>query len=77
MHIDHSAATAADVVASYWQTYYDWRNQYGVTDTCMEELRAAILVELDSGALNTEQRFRLQAIAALIQQDGLYGDRAA
>jgi hypothetical protein len=63
-----SGADGEDIVARYVQTFYEWRAAYGLMDECMEELRAAALVESDNPELTARQRTDLLALAGRIEE---------
>lgn len=53
----------------YWRTYYEWRLAYGLEDSCMDELLAAIRSTLEEGPLTVEQRDRLARLASMIETE--------
>lgn len=67
MPIDSEAQQ--DIVANYWQAYFEWRTAYGLSDTCMGELLAALRVEADAPSISPEQRTRLNALARMIEME--------
>lgn len=64
-----SSATRDDVIAEYMQTFFEWRARYGLADDCMDELRAAVLVDSERESLTEEQRRRLRLLAQLIEDE--------
>lgn len=64
-----SKASRDDVIAEYLQTFFEWRARYGLADDCMEELRAAVLVDSEKETLSEDQRRRLRVLAQLIEDE--------
>ena len=58
-----------DLIAEYMQTFFEWRARYGFTNDCMDELRAAVLVDSERESLTNEQRRRLRLLAQLIEDE--------
>lgn len=56
-----------DVVAYYWNAYFEWRTQYALGDACMPELVAAIRAAVNSGSLSGEEVARLKKLARMIE----------
>lgn len=56
-----------DVVADYWQAYFEWRAIYGLSDTCMGELLAALRVEVEGAEHDPLQKARLAALSRMIE----------
>lgn len=72
------SSSREDVLAEYIQTFFEWRARYGLADDCMDELRAAVLVESERESLTGEQRRRLRLLAQLIEDERRRSvDRAA
>lgn len=63
------APNREDVIAEYMQTFFEWRARYGLADDCMEELRAAVLVDSERESLSADQRRRLRLLARLIEDE--------
>lgn len=70
---------ADDPVAEYIRTFMEWRLRYGIEDSCMQELHAAVLAERERLALTDVQRAQLLALADRIvrEQQLDAGDAAA
>ncbi len=62
-----SEARQRDIVADYWQAYFEWRATYGLSDACMGELLAALRVEAGSPDITAEQATKLLALAQMIE----------
>jgi hypothetical protein len=78
MHSDSFSFIREDIANEYWRTYYEWCNAYGLLDNCMDELRAATLVESERASLTHTQRERLRKLAQLIETERqLLLDKAA
>jgi len=67
--MQNPTSTREDLIAEYMQTFFEWRARYGLADDCMEELRAAVLVDSERDSLTNEQRRRLQLLAQLIEDE--------
>jgi hypothetical protein len=63
------ALLSRDPANDYLQTYREWRYAYGLNDPCIDELRAAILVESERDALPITVRDRLETLACLIKRE--------
>ncbi len=76
MHIE--ALQSCDPAYDYLRTYREWHLVYGLNDPCIDELRAAILVDSERDTLPIEQRDRLERLARLIRREQeLLVERAA
>jgi hypothetical protein len=58
-----------DVVAYFWDAYFDWRSKYGLQDECMRELVAAIRVQIDSHIVTGHTAARLKKLAHMIESE--------
>lgn len=56
-----------DVVAYFWNAYFEWRAQYSLEDNCMLELVAAIRAEIDAGVVSGDEAARLKKLARMIE----------
>ncbi len=66
----HSEALAiSNPVAEFLETYRDWRYEYGINDPCINELKAAILVESERESVTPDQRTKLRSLARLIEHE--------
>ena len=63
------ATQRTDLVAEYWQAYFEWRSAYGASDVCMGELLAALRVAANAHGIDDIQRTRLNALARMIEAD--------
>jgi len=59
--------TGDDTAAEYLRTYHEWRVIYGPKDSCINELRLAILVESERDSPSVKQRDRLEWLARMIR----------
>ncbi len=62
-----SSSQNNDVVAYFWNAYFEWRSQYSLEDACMLELVAAIRAEIDAGAVSGDEAARLKKLACMIE----------
>jgi hypothetical protein len=60
---------APDPAAVYLRIYREWRYVYGLRDPCIDEIKAAIVVESESDALSIEQKDRLDVLLCLIERE--------
>ena len=60
---------ASDPAVEFLRTYREWRYVYGLHDPCIDELKAAIVVESAREALTLEQRDRLECLVRLIDRE--------
>ena len=67
--MEPTRSTREDLIAEYTQTFFEWRTRYGLADACMDELRAAMLVDSERESLTQEQRRRLLLLAQLIEDE--------
>jgi hypothetical protein len=58
-----------DAASEYLRTYHEWRTTYGLQDSCINELRLAILAESDRDSLSVQQRDRLEWLARMIRRE--------
>jgi hypothetical protein len=67
--MESTSSTREDLIAEYLQTFFEWRARYGLADACMDELRAAMLVDSERESLTQGQRRRLRLLAQLIEDE--------
>lgn len=65
--MDTSCVKGNDVVAYFWNAYFEWRVQYSLEDACMLELVAAIRAEIDAGVVSGDEVARLKKLARMIE----------
>lgn len=65
--METSVPNSGDVVAYFWNAYFEWRVQYSLEDVCMLELVAAIRAEIDAGVVSGEAAARLKKLARMIE----------
>ncbi len=46
---NEACSAKTDLVTEYLNTYLEWRETYGLADSCMEELLGAVLAEFERG----------------------------
>jgi hypothetical protein len=61
--------TGDDAAAAYLRTYHEWRDIYGLQDSCIDELRLAIMAEGERDSLSVQQRDRLEWLARMIRRE--------
>jgi len=61
--------STSDPAAEYLRVYREWRDDYGLGDPCIQELQAAILVEIDCESHGVAQRDRLEMLLRLIERE--------
>jgi hypothetical protein len=62
-----NVALENDVVAYFWNAYFEWRASHALNDTCMLELVAAIRAEINSGELCGVEVVCLKKLARMIE----------
>jgi hypothetical protein len=62
-------STREDLILEYMQTFFEWRARYGLADSCMNELQAAVLVDSERESITPEQRRKLRLLAQLIEDE--------
>ena len=58
-----------DTAAEYLRTYHEWRAIYGLQDSCINELRLAILAESERDTFSIQQQDRLEWLARMIRRE--------
>jgi hypothetical protein len=53
----------------YRRTYYEWRGAYGLGDGCMQELVAAMRVELERPGLAAQEAQQLQKLIMTVEAE--------
>lgn len=56
-----------EVVAYYWNAYFDWRARCGFENGCMLELVAAIRASIHSGEVQPDAVPQLKKLAGMIE----------